>query len=216
MTDLATGTLHPKRELELLAHAGECDVCREAYRHAKEVFAVLDRGVEALVAGEPSPHFAARLRARIADERVSVSTRWNSCAMVASGALAALVLVLILATRFPHHTHSNRSVATNSPAPAPGGSGSMPAPSLQQTPHDLRLSRASGAVHTQLLSQEVLVPGGQLAAALQLSDAVNGGGVAGEQLVAAQNELAKQLEVRPLEIAPLESSDADSTGKGPT
>jgi hypothetical protein len=66
------------------------------------------------------------------------------------------------------------------------------------------------------MSQEVLVPRGQLAAALLLSDSVSGGRVDGEQLVAIQNEIATRIEVKPLEIAPLESSHTDTAGGDPT
>jgi len=216
MTDLAAGGLSPRREGELLQHAGECDVCREAYPHAREVMATVDRSVEMLVAGEPSPHFSSRLRARIAKERVFASTRWNSWALFATGALAAVVLVLILVSRLSLRTNPNPSVATNAPARAPDLEPNMTPQNLPQRPQNPRPGRASRAADTERLSQDVLVPGGQLAAALQLGDAVNGGGMDGEQLVAAQNELAKQLEVEPLEIAPLESPNADPAGNGST
>jgi hypothetical protein len=38
----------------------------------------------------------------------------------------------------------------------------------------------------------------------------------GEQLLASQIELGKQLEVKPLEITPLESSSVDLAGTGST
>lgn len=215
MTDLAAGGLSPRRERELLLHAGECDVCREAYQHAKEVFAALDHTVETLVAGKPSPYFAARLRVRIAKEHDFASTTWNSWALVATGALAAIVLVSILASRLSVPTSSNPSVVTNPPAPARELERNMTAQNPPRRPQNPR-RRAFRAADIERLSQEVLVPGGQLAAALQLGDAVNGGGIDGEQLVAAQNELAEQLEVKPLEIAPLESIDADPVGNGCT
>jgi hypothetical protein len=216
MIELATGALDPKRERELLAHAGECDVCREAYRHAKEVFAALDRSVEALVAGEPSPHFAARLRARIADDRVTISKTWSHRAFVVAGALASIVLGFILVSHSPLHTDSNPSVATSTPVPVAEGSRSAPAPSPPQTPQYPLPNRASRAARTRPLFPEVLVPGGQLAAALQLSDAVNDGSVDSEQLLARQIEITKPIDVSPIEIAPLESSDADPTGDGST
>jgi hypothetical protein len=118
--------------------------------------------------------------------------------------------------RSPRHIDSSSSVATSTPAPAPEAERNVTAQSLPQTPLNPRLSRASRAARTQPLSPEVLVPGGQLAAALQLGDAVNGGSVDGERLVAVQNDLAKQLEWKPLEIAPLESSNVDPAGNGST
>jgi hypothetical protein len=215
ITDLAAGGVNPRRERELLLHAGECDACPEAYRHAKEVFFVLDRSVETLVAGEPSPYFSARLRARIADRRV-FSTRRNSWVLLATGALAVIFLVLILMSRLPLRTSSNPSVATNTPAPALKPETNVTSQNVLRTRRNPRSGRASRAAETERLSQEVLVPRGQLAAALQLGDAVNGGGLDGELLLASQNELGKQLEVKPLEITPLESSSADLAGNGST
>jgi hypothetical protein len=215
ITDLAAGGVNPRRERELLLHAGECDACREAYRHAKEVFSVLDRSVETLVEGQPSPYFSARLRARIADRR-DFSTRRNSWVLAATGALAAIFLGFILVSRLSLPTNSNPFVATNTPAPALKSETNVTSQNLLRTPRNPRPGRASRATETERLSQEVLVPRGQLAAALQLGDAVNGGGMDGEQLVASQNELGKQLEVKPLEIAPLESSDDDLAGNGST
>jgi hypothetical protein len=216
ITALAAGDSNPRRERELLLHVGECHVCREAYQHAKGVFAALDHSVESLVTGKPSAHLTARLRARIADERVFSSTRWNSRALFATGALAAIVLVFILASRLSVPTNSNPSGAMNAPAPALEPERNVTSQTLSRRPGNPRPGRASRAADTERLSQDVLVPGGQLAAALQLGDAVNGGGMDGEQLVVAQNELAKQLEVEPLEIAPLESPNADPAGNGST
>jgi hypothetical protein len=215
ITDLAAGDINPRLERELLLHAGECGACREAYRQAKEVFSVLDRGVETLVAGEPSPYFSARLRARIADGR-GFSTRRNSWVLVATGALAAILLVLTLVSRLPLRTSSNPSVATSAPAPALKSETNATAQNLPRAPRNSRTGCAFRAAETERLSEEVLVPRGQLAAALQLGDAVNGGGVDGNQLLAGQNELAKQLEVKPLEIAPLESPNPDAAGDGST
>ena len=215
ITELAAGGVNPRRERELLLHAGECEICYEAYQHAREVFSVLDRGVETLVAGEPSPYFSARLRARIADRR-AFSTRRNSWVLVGTGALAAIFLVFILVSRLPLRTSSNPSVATNTPVPALKPEINVTPQNLLRTPRNPQLGRASYAAETERLSQEVLVPRGQLAAALQLGDAVNGGGMDGEQLLASQHELGKQLEVKPLEIAPLESSGNDLAGDGST
>jgi hypothetical protein len=215
ITNLAAGDSNPRLERELSLHAGECEVCYEAYQHAKEVFSVLDRSVETLVAGEPSPYFSARLRARISDGR-GFSTRRNSWVLVAAAALAAIFLIFILVSRLSLLTNLNPSVATNTPAPALKPETNVTAQNLPRTPRNPRTGRASRPAETGRLSQEVLVPRGQLAAALQLGDAVNGGGMDGEQLLASQNELAKQLEVKPLEITPLEPSGADLAGDGST
>jgi hypothetical protein len=73
--DLALGEIHPQDELALLAHVAECEACREAYNQAGALCSFVDRGVEKLVAGEPSPQFGVRLRARLAEE--AAPSRWN-------------------------------------------------------------------------------------------------------------------------------------------
>ena len=77
--DLALGEIHPQDELALLAHVAECEACRDAYNQAGTLRSLVDRGVEKLVGGlresEPSPQFAARLRARLATE--PAPSRWN-------------------------------------------------------------------------------------------------------------------------------------------
>jgi anti-sigma factor RsiW len=216
MIDVAAGNIHPRRERELLLHVGECEACREAYQHAREVTATLDRSVEALVAGEPSAYFAARLRRRIAKERVCRSTSWNDLALTAMGALVALILVLILMSHLAFHTDSVAPVATNLPTPARKGSDEVPSLIPLEAVSNPQLRPVSHPSRTEPLSAEVLVPRGQLIAALQLGDAVNIGTVNGEQLVAAQSEITEQIEVKPLEIVPLESLDANPAGDGPT
>ena len=73
--DLALGEIHPQDGLALLAHVAECEACREAYNEAGALRSLVDRGVEKLVAGEPSPRFALRLSARLAAE--PAPSRWN-------------------------------------------------------------------------------------------------------------------------------------------
>jgi hypothetical protein len=106
IADAAPGDLAPQRERELLAHTGECDSCRRAYRRARELVALVDRGIESLVATEPSPQFAARLRARIAEEQPakrSASLTWKPLAAGLVAAAAAAASWVFLA---PGHTNS--------------------------------------------------------------------------------------------------------------
>jgi len=218
-TDAALGRLRPTQEAELLAHAGECDACREAYRHAREVAAAVDRGVEALVSGELSPFFAARLRARVAAERVNPRSNWIVWAPVAAGVLAAGALLLIVMIRSPQQVTPSAALVAAPTIPSnPLG--------VAKTLHALVPARDSlqGAASastryakgSRTSGTEILVPPGQLAAAIQLRDAVYRGHVDGEQLAAAETQIAKPLEVQPIEITPLESSDADSAGNEPT
>lgn len=101
--DAVLGALDARSERELLAHAGECDACRDAHQHARELAALVDRGVESLVAGEPSPHFAARLRARIADEPPISRSIWLSWKPVAAGLVSAVALAVLIVLLLPTH-----------------------------------------------------------------------------------------------------------------
>ncbi|MGH9734809.1 MAG: anti-sigma factor family protein [Candidatus Acidiferrales bacterium] len=105
ISDAALGAFEPRRERELLAHAGECDACREAYQHARELAALIDRGVESLVAGEPSSHFAARLRSRIAGEQPRRQFAWLAWRPFAAGLVSVVALALLIAVLLPKHRH---------------------------------------------------------------------------------------------------------------
>jgi len=109
--DLALGEIHPRDELALLAHVAQCEACRDAYNEAGALRSFVDRGMEKLVGGlresEPSPQFAARLRARLAAEpapsrwNLVVSEMWESATRrplcyVAGTAAVALLIVLAM------------------------------------------------------------------------------------------------------------------------
>jgi hypothetical protein len=195
MTEAALGELRPERESELLAHVAECDVCRKAYSHTKAVAAAADRGVERLVAGEPSPQFAARLRAQLAGEPIPARGNWSLWVPTMVGAAAVFVLLMIVLTRSPHSNSPN--AGTLEPNQAPLASNATEGP-----PQPVPASRAriGHSIHTATHRQarprepEVLVPPGQLEAALQFADAIRTGRVNGAQVLAAQQMLDKLLE----------------------
>ena len=215
LTNLALGELHPQRERELLAHAGECGACREAFNHAKAVAAAVDRSVESLVAGQPSPQFAARLRARLTEERVPAPARWVAWAPAAAGALALVGLLVILMVRSPQRdgrgpaalesraNHFPSPLAQVPPKSLP--SVSRPQNASQSSPYWTHPPRAVAVKIPQPEIPEILVPQGELAMALRFSEALVSGRVNGEQLLASQDEITKPLEVKPLEISPLET-----------
>ena len=218
LTDAALGELRAEREPELLAHAMECEACREALGHARAVREFVDRAVESLVAGEPSPQFATNLRRRVAQESQPLQSPWAAWAPVIAGALALVAVLAIMATRVPHHGGADPTVASNPK--------SIPAPLEAVTATAANPQRAERAVGrldserrvrpraaTAALPQ-VIVPKGQLVAAMQLSSAINSGQVDGNQLLAAQQEYENPLAVNPIDIAPLEiPALADATEK---
>jgi len=210
IADAATGGLAPGREPELLAHAAECDACREAYEHARQIAASVDRAVESLVSGEPSAHFDTRLRARIAAERIAARPNWAAWAPIAAGvfALAALLLILVLRTQrtnTPSIANNGRSdpLSSQSPnQPSPGAGQIRSAPTAARP--------LTVAKHPKSPAQpEVLVPPGQLAAIVQFAAAVRSGRIDGGELLAAQEQTNAPLEIKPLEIIPLVQPQPD-------
>jgi hypothetical protein len=132
--DLALGEIHPRDELALLAHVAACEACRDAYNEAGALRSFVDRGVEKLAAGlrgsEPSPQFAARLRARLAAEpapgrwNLVVSEMWESATRrplyyVAGTAAVALLIAFAMSS----WTRRERSAA---PTPIEASTAQIP------------------------------------------------------------------------------------------
>jgi anti-sigma factor RsiW len=219
MTDAALGELGAEREPELLAHALECDACREALRHARRVHAFVDRSVESLVAGEPTRQFAAGLRRRIGLESEPARFPWMAWSPIVAGALALVVFLAIMLAHVPRHHVTNPTRGSN----------------LKSTPTRSELLSASAAsptnvtrteskhdtvrvVHTRPATTappEIIVPTEQLSAAAQLSAAINSGRVDGNQLLAARQQYDRPLEVKPIEITPLEIPALDDATDKP-
>jgi hypothetical protein len=213
ITEAALGELASSREPELLAHRAECDACREAYRRAREVVTLVDRGVESFVAGEPSPHFAARLRARIADEQAPGRFRWKRIGAAAL-ATALVAFAVFYGGRQRHGSfvrpgeshssietaHSSAVLPRTSQVEPPRYAAAHHAPTIKHNlqPHDLARRAPASA------QAEVIVPPGQLAAAMQFVAAIHSGRIDGEKLLAVQEDLQNPLEIKPIDIAPLQ------------
>lgn len=213
MTESALGALAPGRESELLAHAAECDACREAYKHAREVAAFVDRGVASLVNGTPSPHFNTRLRARIASEPAPARFHWPAWATAASAlAVAAILLILLARGGRTLNPHSAVPVASQSqPSSTPSVTFNLPTqPAATEPPSAPRPHRVFRRFVPRSNEPEVLVQPGQFAAVLQYADALRSGRIDGEQIVAAQQLLDKPLEVTPIEIPLLDTPSNES------
>ncbi len=214
LTDAALGDLRAEREPELLAHAMECTACREALSHARQVHDFVDRSVESLVAGEPSPQFATNLRRRIAQESEPPRSPWAAWAPVIAGALALAVVLAIMVARKPVHNGSNPSLASAvNPISAPPEAVTASATNPQNAEQTARTHDRGRSARVRPLTTalpEIIVPKGQLSAAAELSAAIVTGRVDGSQLLAAQREYDKPLEVKAIEIAPMETPALDT------
>ena len=212
IADAAAGGLTPGRATQLFGHTEECDACREAYRRAHELAACVDRGVESLVAGEASPYFASRLRARIAEERAPARFARLGWKPITVGLLVAAFAGAAVLSRMSHRQNPEpvavgleanleSNSATNELKAGRGSPNLGPRDAIQTRPisHQRHAARNIGSPR----QPEVLVPPGQLDAILQFARAARSGQIDGKQLLAAQQETEKPLEMTPIEIAPL-------------
>ncbi len=220
MENFALGELSPKRELELLAHVGGCECCREAYDHAKAVRAVVDDSVGALVAAEPSAQFMTRLRAKLAGEpgpsrwSWDASTLWGQASsqtlsyVAGAVVLATILAVLIMGLPRRHisaptiaEVVSARSATASAAIDSAKSSANLESPRKKiasAPPPSLRIRR----------EPEVLVPKEELLAVARFYETIHSTPVDSQQLYAAQQEPQKPLEIKPIEITPLEPLEA--------
>jgi Putative zinc-finger len=224
LSDAALGELAPSRESKLLAHATECGACREAYQRAHDLAEFVDRGVESLVAGEPSLYFATRLRTRMVEEHTHSLFAWLGSKPVAASLLVAAVAAVVVVSRGPQR-HNPEPLAVSLEA----GSSSNPTTNQPQVRrgHSISGSREATTAPPNLRRRhvarnvgssrqpEVLVPPGEIDAILQFAKAVRSGQIDGKQLLAAQQDTEKPLEITPIEIAPLISPQPDVSSDAP-
>jgi hypothetical protein len=213
MTDAALGGLSGEREAELRAHVSRCETCRGEWEATSALVAAVDRSLATLVDGEPSPQFTARLRARIAEEPAPAAwpvLTWPRIA--AAGLVASVALVVVLMTRGPDRAGPAARIAANPTAAAeqPHARESNAAPERVAAKPDVasRRDRARVRGRSGSLSFEVLVPKGQISAALLLSEGVSAGTIDGAQLVELVRRSAEPLEVKALDIEPLAAPSA--------
>jgi hypothetical protein len=229
INDFALGELSPKSELELLAHVAECEAWREAYDHARAVRTVVDRGVETLVAGEPSPQFIVRLRARIAAEPAPAGSIWEAWKIwkpasrqplsYVVGAVVLATILIIGVTGLPRRHVSVSTMAEVVPATSPSLHAATAFPNAAAIPDHSRKEVISRSVPSPRIRREpeVMVPKGELLAVVQFYEEVHGRPVDSEQLYVAQQEPQKPLELKPIEITPLEplETPVDDSDEGP-
>lgn len=207
MTDAALGELRAEREPELLAHVVECEVCRKALSHATKVRDFVERGVESLVEGEPSPQFVTHLRRRIAQGPRPDEFYWARWALVAPGALALALLLILVIGRMPRHNGSSPIASRLKPSPSSPGVAAAPDANRLNARASVSGRASERLPHAHKATRglpNIIVPEGELVAAARLSEAINSGRVDGTQLVVAQRNADKPLEVNPIEITPLD------------
>ena len=193
ISDAALDRPHRKREAALLLHVSVCPTCAEKLRHAQSLRSLVDRGVEATVAGDPSPQFVARVRSRIATAPAPGRATLPGWAPAGIVAASLAVLLAVWALRAPRKSSGHFAiVASQAPVVIVHEQARPAIPPLNHAPPRSKRSARSS-------EPEVLVPPGQLALALQLSQGLVSGRMNGEALFAAQKEFEKPVEITPSE-----------------
>lgn len=205
LTDCALGQLPPSRASELLAHMHDCAACREALETAQQAAKAADHGMNLLVAGEPSPQFHARLRARIADEATAGSAVMRRLTVATSLALCAALVALA------SMSYLNRGPR---PAPAPHASTVSPGGPVADNvtpPSPVVTVEKNHSKRWQLRRRapasavrQVIVEPGQRAALDRYLEALQRYQAAGVRMVARREDADSQLAPQPIEIQPLQ------------
>jgi hypothetical protein len=181
------------------------------------VAAFVDKGMESLVAGEPSPQFTARLRARIAEEQPAPRFAWLTWKPVAAGLVMAAALAVLALFLVRGHTNlasksvrgpiiaSTAAPGTHTPAeptanPAERIGNYSPAARLDAGSLRVTQRHSSRRVHSAT-EPEVLVPRGELELVMRLAADIRSGQIDGKQLIAQQKQMEQPLKIDPLAIS---------------
>ena len=93
LSDAAMGKLGSSREAELHAHMAECAGCRAALDEERRLLSLIDQGVQAMLAAEPSSDLVARVRVRLVEEADNRRTWFSGWIPATVGAVAAVLIV---------------------------------------------------------------------------------------------------------------------------
>ncbi|HEV2177892.1 MAG TPA: hypothetical protein VGW33_11940 [Terriglobia bacterium] len=228
------------RHPELKAHVAACPRCRAAFEREQSLVVAIDGSLRATLAAEPSPGFAAGVRAGLFKERVRPRSWLAGWAPVAAGVLAASLLVAAWVGRRQkaegrkHSAHVASAVTRTNPAPRSGRRqrqvevrNQKPGVTRGRTQGRLLVAANRRRRSAAGPGLEVLVPKRQAAAVMQLYNSVwvsdrelaavvARGPEAASELAPISSRLApissgsSGLAPKPLEIKPLETPPLDA------
>jgi hypothetical protein len=95
--DAAAGATNPGLDAELQRHLAACENCRQALERQRKLLAAIDQTVMHTLAAEPSPQMLARIRQRIAAERIRSGAGHLGSLPLRLGIAAASVLLIAAA-----------------------------------------------------------------------------------------------------------------------
>jgi hypothetical protein len=209
VADAVLGALPASEHAALIAHLEACEACRDAFRRASELTAFVDRGMDSLVEGAPSPGFELRLRARLAQETIPERRVWLARTMVAAVAMALAGVVLLGAIHTFRNRNSGPAIAWQALRPAPLAAENAPAHDRGMSIRRPRPAHVASARPARANEPGVLIDRSQLAAIQEFANAVAAGRVDGAELISASQKIQKPLNIRVLDIPPIENTTQD-------
>lgn len=208
LLDFALGA----EEADLRAHLDACPSCRAELAAQRALLEKIDRGVAAMVSGEPSGDFAAHVRRRIAENAHAPRPWFADWMPVTAAALALVVLVGVLSIggppRPPQSAQVTPPVQESRPPRLPQMAKQAPPIAPAANSSEQRAIRTPRPPQSAANREpEVLVPRGEMVAVTRLLNANWSGKADGATLMAAAvptAELLKPLTKLELNISPLQ------------
>jgi len=220
----------------LLTHLAVCAECRAELAAQCELQTRINAGIEAMVAGEPSPALLTRVRAQLAAQETPESRYWMQWAWRVAAVAALVGLAIFVAERpaFRHPSTQTAHQSAQNPSAPPKSDGAPTqliakaatanAAATAPVRHNSRANQASRQVKVEVARQngkaeavevsvQVIVPAGQSEAVARLVQALRSGRVDAASLVTpGQPGDLTPLAIAPLELKPANRADGDKTG----
>lgn len=229
---LAETAFGAEPDARLRAHLAQCAHCRHELDRLAALAGAVDRGVDSIVSGEPAPGFAARVRARLAEESEQRARWWRAPVPMFAAGLAAVALVTWLVWAVVQRPGREGAPETAKEAPVAPAPQRAPYESEKETPTSPRLPKQP-AVAEQAAKQapsrrrvpvppgrepalpEVLLAGDEWGQVARLYAMSQQGRASAEQLASPERGLLEEkfqplTAIALLEIKPLARDDAET------
>jgi len=211
LADVAAGAPVPAA---VEAHLASCEACRMEVEELRQALSLVDGEMAGLLAAEPSPELAVRIRQAVAEPDAAPAWRfgwlWPAAAVAATVAVA---LAVWPGRGLPPSPPAVPEALTEPARPEPATlTAEVKTPVGSPTdPPSLRRPRAPRAE----VFPEVLVPPGEAEALLRFAAHLQTRTVSPDSLLVADLSAAlpepKGVEIQPLEIVPLDPAEASGT-----